>query len=153
MLVINFLKVNILEQLSINKDLPADILDKMSKCAVIYGRFSVIRADLETYRDLILDKKNIFMMEAKQEARKKYPGKFTETYYEEKSILGNLKEYKEFNNKIRKVNNNIEKIKRVMTAIEMQAEQARSICSYNKKEWKMSDEEEDSILGKKKIYK
>jgi hypothetical protein len=148
----NYLDINVLEILSINKDLPADVLDRMSKTAVKYARFSIIRADLETYKELLTDRKNIFMLKAKQTARKTNPGKTTESFIEEKAILKNLELYKDYSKKIRDVNNNIEKIKRIMAAIEIQGDQARSICSYNKKEWQM-DDLPDAILGKRRIYK
>ena len=55
------------------------------------------------------------------------------------AILDNKKEYMEFKRKSRKVNDFIEKIKRIMKAFEIQSEMARSLASYIRKEMDLTD--------------
>jgi len=144
----DLLKVSIKEQLLVNKDLPADILMKMSKCAAIYARWGSIRADLASYLSKVEDDYEVFLKRAKNKARDRIEEKKpAETRVEEKAILGNLDKYKEYRKTLRLTSKNIEKVKRIMRALEIQSELSRSMTSYAKKELDLTDTE-DTIIGR-----
>ena len=144
-------RIHIDEQLLINKDLPADILFKMSQCAATYGRYGMIRADLISYEELLKERVNVKMKMWKSNARKLLTGKPAEGYVEEKAVLTNIKEYKELKREQFRVASAIEKIKRVMRALEIQAEMARSISSYIKKEMDFTGDGDATFTGKNKF--
>lgn len=139
------------EQLLINKDLPADILTKMSKCAAIYARYGIIRSDLITYQEMLNDRLDLKMKEWKSHARLELGGKPSESLVEEKAVLANISEYKDRKKKLYSVMKAIERIKRVMRAIEIQSEMSRSIASYLKKEIGFTDE--PNFIGSEKHKK
>lgn len=131
----------ITDQLLINKDLPTDILSKMSKCAAIYARYGNIRGDLTAYQSLINDRYDLMIKNWKAKARIEIGGKPSETLVEEKAVLAHIADYRKAKKKIYEIDKALEKIKRVMKAIEIQAEMARSIASYIKKEIGFTEEE------------
>lgn len=128
------------EQLLLNKDLPADILFKMSMCAAKYARWSMIQSDLISFKSKLEDEFGVRMSKWKMKARNAITDKKpSESRLEEASILNNKKDYMEFKRKSRKVNDFIEKIKRIMKAFEIQSEMARSLASYIRKEMDLTD--------------
>ena len=127
------------EQLLINKDLPVDIVFKMSKNAAIYARYGNIRADLMAYQSLVNDKLDLDTKKWKSDEREKLTGKPSESLVEEKAILSHIVEYRKQKKQCYKVARALEKIKRVMRAVEIQAEMARTIASYMKKEMELTD--------------
>ena len=141
------LRVSINKQLLINKDLPADITSKMAVCASNYARWGSIKADLLTYQELLIDEYVKFEMEIMNESRKTLEGKPTEGKVREQAILNNVKEYNSMKEELRKVGNCIEKVKRIMMAIEIQSEMLRSLLSYQKKEAELY-EHNDAVLEK-----
>lgn len=129
------------KQLLINKDLPADILHKMSRCAAVYARYGVIRGDLVAYKELLDDRLDLKMKEWKSAARKELDGKPSESLVEEKAVLSNIVEYRSRKKQIYTTMKALERVKRVMRAIEIQSEMSRSIASYNKKEMDFAENE------------
>lgn len=133
------------EQLLINKDLPTDILFKMSRCASVYARYGSIRGDLMSYQSLLNDRFDISMKTWKNEARIAVSSKGgkapSESALEEHAVLKHLVEYRSKKKQIYKVDKALEKIKRVMRAVEIQSDMSRSIASYMKKEMGLTDDE------------
>lgn len=148
----NGVETNIIisEQLLINKDLPADILMKMAKCAAIYARYGNIRGDLVAYEAMLEDRFDVKMKQWKSKARDEIDGKPSESRVEEKAVLANIEEYRKGKKQIYQVKKAIERIRRVMRAIEIQSEMSRSIASYIKKEIDFTDE---GHISKKKHAK
>ncbi len=140
------LKVSIKEQLLVNQDLPADLMQKMAKCAPKYARWGVVRGDLQAYLELKTDEYNEFIYKKKNMARVGLEARASESKVEEKAIIDNMDEYKDRKAVIRTTSKALEKVKRVMRAFEIQAELMRSIKATLRKEEKMFDEEDATII-------
>ena len=146
------LEEHISEHLLVNQDLPPDVLAKMAQCAPRYARWGVVSADLVSYLKLLNEEYQLFIGKHKSTARKKAEkGHNSETAFEEAAILANLEEHIERKKHIRLTEKAIEKVKRVMRALEMQSEMLRSISSYMKKEIEMTGE--DRIIGRGSLTK
>jgi len=131
------LKVSIADHILINKDVPADIQQKMAEVAAKYARWGVINADLTSYLKVLEDELDIFEKQIMSEARAAL-GKATEGAVKEKAILSNTGEYLKKRKKIQKVEKAIDKVKKVMIALEMMANMAQSINATYKKEMDLS---------------
>ena len=143
----SMIKVKISDQLLVNRNLPGDVLDKMSECAARYARWGVIRGEMAGYKELLEDEFDEFMFPIKATALALIGGKPSETRIEEKAILDNVKEYSIRRKELRRVSKALEQIKRVMRAFEMQSELLRSIKATLKTEEEMI-EKEDSVVKK-----
>jgi len=141
------IKVKISDQLLVNRNLPGDVLDKMSECAAKYARWGVVRGEMAGYQELLEDEFKEFMFPKKATALALIGGKPSETRIEEKAILDNVKEYSIRRKELRRVSKALEQIKRVMRAFEMQSELLRSIKATLKTEEEML-EKEDSVVKK-----
>ena len=145
------LSISIDEQLLMNEDNIAQVLQTAGRCAAYYARWGKIRRDLESYLGRLTDKKDMFLRLKKHLVRGVTSGKPSEKQLEEKAITGNVKDYKDFIRKIRQTEHSIEKIKRIMKAFEMQSELARTIISYNKKETSLTGEAGEPVIGHGKL--
>ena len=143
----SILLASISEQLLLNQNLPADLLQKMAECGAQYARWGVVRADLQSYLEAITDEFEMFMKEIMSTARKGLT-KPTAGIVSEKAILANEVLYLKKRKVIRRTNKAIEKVKRVMKAFEITSDLSRSIGSYLKKEAEISDPE-DAVISKK----
>jgi len=143
----SMIKVKISDQLLVNRELPSDVLDKMSECAAKYARWGVVRGEISGYKELLEDEFKEFMLPIKAAALVVLGGKPTETRIEEKAILDNVKNYSDRRKELRRVNKALEQIKRVMRAFEMQSELLRSIKATLRTEEEML-EKEDSVVKK-----
>jgi len=143
----SMIKVKISDQLLVNRELPSDVLDKMSECAAKYARWGVVRGEMAGYKELLEDEFDEFMRPIKATALSLIGGKPSETRIEEKAILDNVKEYSIRRKELRRVNKALEQIKRVMRAFEMQSELLRSIKATLRTEEEML-EKEDSVVKK-----
>ena len=143
----SMIKVKISDQLLVNRELPSDVLDKMSECAAKYARWGVVRGEMAGYKELLEDEFKEFILPIKATALALLGGKPTETRIEEKAILANTEEYSRKRKGLRMVNKSLEQIKRVMKAFEMQSELLRSIKATLKTEEEML-EKEDSVVKK-----
>jgi len=143
----SMIKVKISDQLLVNRNLPADVLDKISECAAKYARWGVVNSEMLGYKELLEDEFKEFMLPIKATALALLGGKPTETRIEENAILANVEKYSKKKKELRMVNKSLEQIKRVMKAFEMQSENLRSIKTTLRTEEKMF-EREDSVVKK-----
>ena len=140
----SILKIDIKDHIWINKDVPADVLGKMAKAGAQYARWGVVRADLQAYLETLEESFDLFMKEIMSKARKDL-GKATEGAISEKAVLSNQAEYLKKKKGIRRTVRAIEKVKRVMMAIEIMSDMAQSINSMYRKELDLS---RDGVIAK-----
>ena len=152
----NCLEENISTILEVDPDLPADVTSKMAKTPSLYARYGVVRAEMEEYLENLKDKYSEFDRQARTNARNDLPDKATESRIAEKAYLDNSDKIKKYKLKIHRVEAEIEKLKRVMNALEMQAEMLRSISARVRREEEQSKMDDSipsgrtSSLGEKK---
>lgn len=131
-----------LKRLIINENVPEDILGKLGRCPVYYARFAKVKADMESYLNLLEEDLDTFFKKLKAKARPKLVGNASEAKVEEKALYSvdakeDLKKHKAKKSKIRVTKKYLEQLKRTMYSFEILVDSARSIISYAKKDWEM----------------
>jgi len=142
------LEVDVSSILIINGDLPADVTDKLGKCAGFYAQFGSLRADAISYKEMLEDEFEEFEKKKMAIVREKLSGKPSESRIKEEVYVKESEKIMMMKKKMRLARKNEEKLKRICRALEIQAESLRTLSANLRKESDISKMDDSIPDGK-----